>query len=105
MVKSTIESFGASQSYFNMKPGPIPSTSEPITPSTTLTGLPASGLIGHIHSALQATDTTQASKMKKRIKLLLVDDHPVVRKGIASCLTQQDHLQIVGEAADGREAL
>ena len=43
--------------------------------------------------------------MKKRIKLLLVDDHPVVRKGIASCLTQQDHLQIVGEAADGREAL
>lgn len=43
--------------------------------------------------------------MKKRIKLLLVDDHPVVRKGIASCLTQHEHLQIIGEAADGREAL
>jgi DNA-binding NarL/FixJ family response regulator len=43
--------------------------------------------------------------MKKRIKLLLVDDHPVVRKGIASCLAQHDHLQVIGEAADGRDAL
>ena len=44
-------------------------------------------------------------KMKKRITLLLADDHPVVRKGIASCLSHHDHLQIIGEAADGREAL
>ena len=43
--------------------------------------------------------------MKKRIKLLLVDDHPVVRKGISSCLARHDHLQIVGEAGDGEEAL
>ncbi|MFO1476781.1 MAG: response regulator transcription factor, partial [Verrucomicrobiota bacterium] len=43
--------------------------------------------------------------MKRRIKLLLVDDHPVVRKGISSCLARLDHLQIVGEAADGQEAL
>ena len=43
--------------------------------------------------------------MKRRIKLLLVDDHPVVRKGISSCLAQHDHLQIVGEAADGHEAV
>lgn len=43
--------------------------------------------------------------MKKRIKLLLVDDHPVVRKGINSCLARHEHLQIVGEASDGVEAL
>lgn len=43
--------------------------------------------------------------MKKRIKLLLVDDHPVVRKGISSCLARHDHLQIVGEAANGQEAM
>jgi DNA-binding NarL/FixJ family response regulator len=36
---------------------------------------------------------------------LLVDDHPVVRKGINSCLARHEHLQIVGEAADGVEAL
>src|SRR5579862_7101357 len=44
-------------------------------------------------------------KGKKRIKLLLVDDHPVVRKGIRSCLESLDHIEIIGEAADGQEAL
>lgn len=43
--------------------------------------------------------------MKKRIKLLLVDDHPVVRKGIGSLLSRHEHLSVVGEATDGREAL
>lgn len=36
---------------------------------------------------------------------MLVDDHPVVRKGVASCLARHEHLQIVGEAADGEEAM
>src|SRR6478736_4782202 len=43
--------------------------------------------------------------MKGRIKILLVDDHPVVRRGITSCLAQQERLAIVGEAADGLEAI
>jgi two-component system nitrate/nitrite response regulator NarL len=45
------------------------------------------------------------NKRKKRIKLLLVDDHPVVRKGIRSCLEGHDHLQILGEAIDGQQAV
>ena len=44
-------------------------------------------------------------KMTGRIRVLLVDDHPVVRKGISSCLAQLAHLLVVGEAADGLEAL
>jgi two-component system nitrate/nitrite response regulator NarL len=40
-----------------------------------------------------------------KIKLLLVDDHPIVRKGIGSCLAKFPNLQIIGEAADGMEAL
>jgi two-component system nitrate/nitrite response regulator NarL len=43
--------------------------------------------------------------MKNRIKVLLVDDHPVVRRGIISCLVRHEHLSVVGEAADGQEAL
>ncbi len=35
----------------------------------------------------------------------MADDHPVVRKGLQSCLARADHLKIVGEAADGDEAL
>ena len=40
-----------------------------------------------------------------RVRVLLADDHPVVRRGIASCLERSPNLEIVGEAADGREAL
>ncbi len=47
--------------------------------------------------------------MKKRkprkIKLLLVDDHPIVLEGIKSRLSAQEDLEVVGEAADGQEAL
>ncbi len=45
------------------------------------------------------------SKSKTRIKVLLVDDHPVVRRGIAACLSRHELIELVGEAADGREAL
>ena len=43
--------------------------------------------------------------MKNRIRVLVVDDHPVVRKGIRSCLAKEESLEIVGEAGDGREAV
>jgi DNA-binding NarL/FixJ family response regulator len=45
------------------------------------------------------------STNQNRIKLLLVDDHPVVRKGISSCLAKHTRIEIVGEAGDGQEAL
>src|SRR5205823_9421020 len=41
----------------------------------------------------------------ERIKILVADDHPVVRKGLQSCLARQERLRIVGEASDGDEAL
>src|SRR5256885_2636863 len=43
--------------------------------------------------------------MKNPIKLLLVDDHPLVRMGISSCLARQKRFTIVGEAADGHEGV
>lgn len=39
------------------------------------------------------------------IRVLLADDHPVVRKGLSSCLAQAQQLVIVGEASNGQEAL
>lgn len=45
------------------------------------------------------------SGVNKKIKVLLVDDHPVVRKGLHSCLANRDNLKIVGEACNGTEAL
>jgi two-component system, NarL family, nitrate/nitrite response regulator NarL len=40
-----------------------------------------------------------------RIRVLVVDDHPVVRRGIRSCLAQAGQIEVVGEASDGVEAL
>src|SRR5947207_10178297 len=51
------------------------------------------------------SDGSRTETMKSHIKLLLVDDHPVVRRGISSCLARQERLSIVGEAADGLEAV
>jgi DNA-binding NarL/FixJ family response regulator len=42
---------------------------------------------------------------KKKIKVLIVDDHPVVRKGLWSCLDAQPNLKVVGEAANGHQAI
>ncbi|HYF92435.1 MAG TPA: response regulator transcription factor [Symbiobacteriaceae bacterium] len=38
------------------------------------------------------------------IKVLLVDDHTLVRKGISGLLSTQRDMQVIGEAADGLEA-
>jgi NarL family two-component system response regulator LiaR len=39
------------------------------------------------------------------IHVLIVDDHPMVRKGLASFLLIMDDLELVGEAKDGLDAL
>jgi DNA-binding NarL/FixJ family response regulator len=41
----------------------------------------------------------------RTIRVLCVDDHPLVRKGIASILANEADMQLVGEAGDGREAV
>ena len=41
----------------------------------------------------------------KKIRILLADDHGVVRKGLRLQLEQQTDFEVVGEATDGREAI
>lgn len=45
------------------------------------------------------TDNTPA------IRVLVVDDHPVLRAGVAAMLGNQEDMIVVGEASDGAEAL
>ncbi|MGW4463071.1 response regulator [Micromonospora sp. NPDC004704] len=39
------------------------------------------------------------------VRLLIVDDHPVVRNGLRGAFTGSDEFEVVGEAGDGTEAL
>jgi len=41
----------------------------------------------------------------KKIRVLLVDDHAILREGIKALLEKQDDIEVVAEAADGREAI
>jgi two-component system, NarL family, response regulator LiaR len=43
--------------------------------------------------------------MADPIRVLVVDDHPVVRRGIKSLLAEEGDLQVVGEAANGKDAI
>ncbi|MDX2044284.1 MAG: response regulator transcription factor [Acidobacteriota bacterium] len=40
-----------------------------------------------------------------KLRIFLVDDHPVVRKGLKALITEQHDMEVIGEAGDGRVAL
>jgi two-component system NarL family response regulator len=40
-----------------------------------------------------------------KIKVILADDHPVVRDGLANMVNQQTDMQVVAEASDGEQAV
>ena len=44
-------------------------------------------------------------KAAKRIRVLVVDDHAVVRDGIRAVLALQRDIQVIGEAVDGKDGL
>jgi two-component system, NarL family, response regulator NreC len=43
--------------------------------------------------------------MSKKIRVLLADDHGVVRKGLRFLLESEPDMEVAGEASDGREAV
>ena len=43
--------------------------------------------------------------MSKKIRVLITDDHRVVREGLSAILDTKEEIDVVGEASDGREAV
>ncbi|NOS85338.1 MAG: response regulator, partial [Ignavibacteria bacterium] len=43
--------------------------------------------------------------MADKLKLIIADDHHIFRKGILSIVSEDDGIEITGEAANGDDAL
>jgi len=56
-------------------------------------------------SHLAIFDQTQKTGEDKRYRILLVDDHKVMRQGLTHLIKDKPDTEIVGEAANGRQAI
>jgi two-component system, NarL family, response regulator len=55
---------------------------------------------------IMVNDTVRESEsLLKVYTVLIADDHPVVREGLAALINRRSDMRVVAEAADGREAL
>lgn len=50
---------------------------------------------------MKATDVAAVQGPAAKIRVILVEDHPVLRAGVATLLREQSDLELVGEANDG----
>jgi NarL family two-component system response regulator LiaR len=73
----------------------------------TSDGLGAARFMWTVSTALPLAIVTMSNRnsMVDTIKILLADDHAVVRQGTRELLEQQDDLEVVAEACDGKEAV
>src|ERR1700682_818950 len=63
-----------------------------------------------MNEAFATTDDNEVrvdpvASRKPSIRILIADDHPIVRDGLRKLLSLEDDFEIVGEASDGREVL
>lgn len=54
---------------------------------------------------LEITPVTAAANTTKTVRLLVVDDHHIVRQGLIALLSTVPEIQVVAEASDGQQAL
>ena len=50
-------------------------------------------------------NATATQEVPHRIRILIADDHAMVRAGLRKVLESQPDMQVVGEAADGEAAV
>jgi DNA-binding NarL/FixJ family response regulator len=56
-------------------------------------------------ATIQPDESRVVDTRKPVIRILIADDHPIVRDGLRKLLSLEDDFEIVGEANDGREVL
>src|SRR5260370_34283991 len=54
---------------------------------------------------MKPSDDKKPRAKKKRIRILIADDHSVVREGLVSLVKRKSDMVVVAEASNGREAV
>ena len=78
----------------------VPTELRRIDPSTALQ---KTALTGATVGAPQASP--QVQQLKGRCRIVVADDHAIFREGLINLISQDADFQVVGEAADGEEAI
>ena len=55
--------------------------------------------------AVRPGDKKRPSELRKRIRILIADDHNVLRDGLVAILAQEKDLEVVAETGDGNQAV
>lgn len=58
-----------------------------------------------VPSARAVSGQVKEACSSPRVRVMLADDHPLLRKGLADLLREQSQIDVVGEAQDGQEAM
>src|SRR5262245_5153235 len=61
--------------------------------------------LGITNTGANMAATTASRATKTKTQVLLVDDHPIVRKGIAELINAEPDLEVCGEASTMQEAM
>ena len=55
--------------------------------------------------AMSSTSTVRVEDIPRRVRILIADDHPVIRKAVRSTLQRHPRFHVCGEAVDGAKAI
>ncbi len=78
---------------------PVGAKTEAVDEAAAVAGLPAGAV-----DALPLTRSLRRTG-RRTVRVLLVDDHMVMRQGIAALLDEEPDLEVVGQAGNGRDAV
>jgi DNA-binding NarL/FixJ family response regulator len=59
----------------------------------------------HHHDRARSDEPKKKRSQMMAIRVLLADDHRIVRDGLRTLITKQEDMDVVGEAEDGRSAI
>jgi DNA-binding NarL/FixJ family response regulator len=54
---------------------------------------------------MSESGVTTVSQIDRRVRILIADDHPIIRRVVRSTLQQHPHFEVCGEAVNGAEAI